>query len=82
MSLATFWMSRTKLENVGDKRLLEMKSQVDTMIFEFENSRLAASRMTILGHWAERELDKIWPQKERIDAEIARRGLVDSTEDR
>lgn len=82
MSLATFWMSLTKLENVGDKRLLEMKKQVDTMIFEFENSRLAASERTFLSRWAERELDKIWPQKKRIDAEIARRGLVGSSEDR
>jgi hypothetical protein len=82
MGVTTFLMGRVKWEDTGDASLLEMKSRIDTMIFEFEKSRLTPSgQLFIFRFWAQRELGKLWPLKARFDAEVARRGLTPVLDD-
>ncbi len=70
MSLATFCMSLTKMENLSNETLLAMQQKVEGMI---QGRARLSHRGGVMSSLCDRELEKLYREKKRIDLEVARR---------
>jgi hypothetical protein len=73
MSMATFCMSLTKMENLSDPTLVEMYRRNEEMIMGNYDLSLNSS---FIGRRARKELDKLEYHQRRVSAEMQRRGLA------
>lgn len=77
MSMATFWMSLTNLENLSEETLIEMEEKVGVMMYERNAllAKLGTHRNDTFGTGNDTEMQKLSQASMRIEAEFKRRGL-------
>lgn len=73
MSFNTFMMKFTKMENLSDQTLLEMRNRVNHMLSVYYE---ASASSGWVGRHADKEIEKCNEQMSRIMKEIDRRGLA------
>ena len=73
MSWNTWLASMTKMENLSDKTLLEMRDRLNYMISGYSENMYEG--VGALERYSQREINKCREQMDRVEAEIHRRGL-------